>query len=81
MERATFLPAVTSVCGGMRKAASTLFKRMAALIAEKEGERYQSVMTFIRCKDLSLFSAHALCVSVDPAGFLILPLQLWHLLV
>ena len=42
--------AAMSAYGGMVKAASTLFKRAAALIAEKKGERYQPDMAFIRCK-------------------------------
>ena len=37
MERTTFVPAVMSACGGMGKAASALFKRIAAVIAEKKG--------------------------------------------
>ena len=62
MERTTFVPAVMSACGGMGKAASALFKRIAALIAEKNGERYQSVIAFIRCKlSFSLLCSCIMC--------------------
>ena len=58
VERATFVPAAMSTCEGIGKAASALLKRIAVLIAEKKGERYQSVMrAFIRYK-LSFFLMH-----------------------
>ena len=62
VERTTFVPAVISACGGMGKAASALFKGIAALIAEKKGESYQSVMAFNRCKlSFSLLRSCIMC--------------------
>ena len=43
-------PSVMSGCGGLGKAASALFKRIAVLIARRIGESYLSAMAFIRCK-------------------------------
>ena len=50
VEHATFVPVVLSACGGMGKAASALFKRIAVLIAEKRQEHYGQVISCIRCK-------------------------------
>ena len=50
VEHATFVPAVMSASGGMGKAATALYRRVASLLAAKRGEQYSHVMAFIRCR-------------------------------
>ena len=58
VEHGTFSPLVFSCTGGMGRAASTTYKRLAALIAAKRDEPYSSTMGWIRCRlSLSLIRA------------------------
>ena len=50
MELATFTPLVMSTTGGMGRAATTLFKRLASVISEKKNTEYTQTMNWIRCK-------------------------------
>ena len=48
MEIGVFTPLVFITSGGMRKEAKTLFKRVAAKMANKTGQKYSETITFIR---------------------------------
>ena len=50
MEHATFTPLVMSVTGGMGKAATTFYKRLASMISEKRNNEYSQTVNWIRCK-------------------------------
>ena len=63
VEHATFVPAVMSASGGMGKAATTLYKRVATLLAAKRGEQCSHVMAFIRCRiTFSLLRSCIICL-------------------
>ena len=61
VEQASFVSVVMSASGGMGKAASALYGRVAALLAAKKFEQYRHIMAYVQCK-LS-FSLLVLCVS------------------
>ena len=48
VEHGSFTPLVFSTTGGMGRAASVTFKRLAAQIAEKRKEAYSQVVAWIR---------------------------------
>ena len=48
VEHGSFTPLVFSTAGGMGKESLKYHKRLAALIASKRGEAYNSVITFMR---------------------------------
>ena len=48
VERGVFTPLVFSTSGGMGEEAKTLFKRVAAKMANKTGQKYSETITFIR---------------------------------
>ena len=50
IERATFTPLVMSTTGGMGKAASTFYKRLASMLSEKRDVSYGKTMNWIRCR-------------------------------
>ena len=50
MERATFTPLVMSATGGMGRAATTFYKRLASMISEKRNTEYSQTVNWIRCK-------------------------------
>ena len=50
VERATFTPLVMSTTGGMGRAATTFYKRLASMISEKQNTHYTQTMNWIRCK-------------------------------
>ena len=50
VEHATFTPLVMSVTGGMGKAATTFYKRLASMISEKRNNEYSQTVNWIRCK-------------------------------
>ena len=50
VERATFTPLVMSTTGGMGRAATTFYKRLASMIGEKQNTHYTQTMNWIRCK-------------------------------
>ena len=47
VERGSFTPLVFSTAGGMGRAASVFYKRLAGMIAEKRSESYGNVMGWI----------------------------------
>ena len=50
VELATFTPLVMSTTGGMGRAATTFFKRLASMISEKKNTEYTQTMNWIHCK-------------------------------
>ena len=50
VELATFTPFVMSTTGGMGRAATTFFKKLASMINEKKNTEYTQTMNWIRCK-------------------------------
>ena len=50
IEHSTFAPLVFSVTGGMGRAATTCYKRLAAMISEKKSVTYNKTISWIRCK-------------------------------
>ena len=50
VERATFTPLVMSTTGGMGKAASTFYKRLASMLSEKRGISYSQTINWVRCR-------------------------------
>ena len=50
VEHSSFVPAVSSTTGGMGKSATSLFKRIALLLAEKSEDVYSTIMASLRCQ-------------------------------
>ena len=50
IEHATFTPLVLSTMGGMGRAATTFYKRLAAMMAEKRDVPYAVTLNWIRCR-------------------------------
>ena len=50
IEHATFTPLVLSTSGGMGRAATTFYKRLAAMLAEKRDVPYAVTLNWIRCR-------------------------------
>ena len=50
VEHATFTPLVMSTTGGMGRAATTFYKRLASMISEKRDTEYSRTVNWIRCK-------------------------------
>ena len=50
IEHGTFTPLVFSVSGGMGKECSMFHKHVAEQLAIKTGERYEKIISTIRCK-------------------------------
>ena len=50
MEHATFTPLVMSATGGMGRAATTFYRRLASIISEKRNTEYSQTVNWIRCK-------------------------------
>ena len=50
VERATFIPLVLSTTGGMGRSATTLYKRLASMMAEKRGTAYAVTLNWIQCR-------------------------------
>ena len=49
MEHSTFTPLIILTTGGLGKAATTFFKRLASLLSEKRKVSYSKIMDWIRC--------------------------------
>ena len=63
VEHGTFSPLVFSCSGGMGRAATATYKRLAALTAEKRNEPYSSTLGWIQCRlSFSLLRASIMCL-------------------
>ena len=50
MEHSTFTPLVLSTIGGMGRAATTFYRRLAAMLSEKRDVPYSKMIGWIRCR-------------------------------
>ena len=64
IEHATFIPVVISCTGGMGRSAQALFKRIAALITDKEDvNHYSDILWNIRCRiNFALLRSALICI-------------------
>ena len=63
IEHGSFAPLVFSISGGMGPIATTEYKRMALLIAEKQNHPYSSTLFWLRCKlCFSLLRSAIMCI-------------------
>ena len=49
IEHGSFSPLVFSAAGGMGTIATVVYKRLASLLAEKQGRPYSSTLHWLRC--------------------------------
>ena len=66
MEHSTFTPLVLSTTGGMGRAATTFYRRLAAMLSEKRDVPYSKMIGWIRCR-LSFALLRASIMSVRGA--------------
>ena len=90
VEHSSFVPAVFSTTGGMGKSATSLFKRIALLLAEKSGDTYSMIMASLRCQiSFSLIRSSIMClrgsnrlfapaVAVDSAAIVVAEARVPH---
>ena len=63
VEMSLFTPLVFSTFGGMGMAATTVFKRLASLIADQRNQPYSAMMAWIRCSiSFSLLRSAVTCL-------------------
>ena len=63
VEHGTFAPLVFSCTGGMGRAATATYRRLAALISTKRDETYSTTMGWIQCRlSFSLLRASIMCL-------------------
>ena len=63
VEHATFTPLVLSSTGGMGKAASVFYKRLASMISEKRDVPYSKTMGWLRCRlSFALLRCSIMCI-------------------
>ena len=63
VEHGTFSPLVFSCTGGMGPLATVVYKRIAALISEKNGQCYSKTLYWLRCKlSFSLLRSAITCL-------------------
>ena len=84
IEHGSFTPIVLSLTGGLGKAATTCYKRLTSMIAEKQDLPYSTTISWIRCLlSFSLLrSASSASEALDPPvvgmrNILSLP-RTWH---
>ena len=65
VEHATFMPVVLSASGGMGRAATSLYRRIALLRAERRKEQYYHVISYVRCRlSFALLRSCIMCLRV-----------------
>ena len=63
VEHGTFSPLVFSCTGGMGPLATVVYKRIATLLSEKNGQSYSMTLHWLRCKlSFSLLRAAITCL-------------------
>ena len=63
IEHSLFTPLVFSLTGGLGPAASTFYKRLASLLAEKWNQPYNSTIGWLRCRlSFSLLRSSIMCL-------------------
>ena len=70
IEHGSFSPLFFSVAGGMGNIASVVYKRLASLLAEKQGRQYSSTLHWLRCKlNFSLLRSAIMCIRGSRSTF------------
>ena len=63
IEHGSFFPLVFSAAGGMGPIATIVYKKLASLLAEKQGRAYSSTLYWLRCKlNFSLLRSAIMCI-------------------
>ena len=63
IEHGSFSPLVFSAAGGMGTIATVVYKRLASLLAEKQGRPYSSTLHWLRCRlNFSLLRSAIMCI-------------------
>ena len=63
IEHGSFSPLVFSAAGGMGNIATVVYKRLASLLAEKQGRQYSSTLHWLRCRlNFSLLRSAIMCI-------------------
>ena len=63
VEHSTFTPLVMSATGGMGKAATTFYKRLASMLSEKNDAPYSETLRWIRCRlGFALLRSSIMCI-------------------
>lgn len=74
VEQGTFTPLIFSASGGMGKAATVTYKRLASLLATKWSEPYSSVLCWMRCLlNFSLLRSAISCLRGSRSSSFFLP--------
>ena len=68
VEHAIFTPLVMSATGGMGRAGTTFYRRLASMISEKRNTKYIQTLNWINCK-LSFVLLSTAIMSVRGARF------------
>lgn len=70
IEHGCFTPLVFSTAGGMGPAATVVYKRLAALIAEKHNQTYSETIRWLRCRlNFSLLRSAIMCIRGARSSF------------
>ena len=63
VERGSFMPLVFSTSGGMGRAATVVYKRLASLLSSRREQRYSMVLGWLRCcLSFSLLRSVVMCL-------------------
>ena len=63
IQHGSFSPLVFSAAGGMGTIATVVYKRLASLLAEKQGRSYSSTLHWLRCRlNFSLLRSAITCI-------------------
>ena len=63
IEHSTFTPLVLSTTGGMGKAATTFYKRLASFLSDKRDKNYSHTMGWLRCRlSFALLQSSIMCI-------------------
>ena len=70
VERGVFTPLVLSSNGGMGKEATTFYKRLADMIAQKRNHHYSMVMGWLRCRlSFAVLRCSVMCIRGSRSSF------------
>ena len=70
VEHGSFSPLVFSAAGGMGTIATVVYKRLASLLAEKQGRSYSSTLHWLRCRlNFSLMRSAIMCIRGSRSTF------------
>ena len=70
IEHGSFSPLVFSAAGGMGTIATVVYKRLASLLADKQGRPYSSTLYWLRCRlNFSLLRSAIMCIRGSRSTF------------